>query len=159
MQYAVEVLEVRSITVCGHSGCGAMQALLDGVHERPGPPTPLARWLRNGRGSLDRLRRVPAEFADRPAADPVEQLCITNVLQQLDQLMANPSVERRVEEGTLRLVGMYFDFATAQAYVLDRASGTFSPVEARPDGSSAERVRKDGRVPAGDGEEDPLLAA
>ncbi|RKT17008.1 carbonic anhydrase [Streptomyces sp. 1114.5] len=179
VQYAVEVLEVRSITVCGHSGCGAMKALLDGVHERPGPPTPLARWLRNGRGSLDRLRRVPAEFADRPAVDPVEQLCITNVLQQLDQLMANPAVERRVEEGTLRLVGMYFDFATAQAYVLDRATGTFSPVEARPDGASAapavgasvgasvgagtgvsaERVRKDGRVPAGDGKEDPLLAA
>ncbi|MFI2607391.1 SulP family inorganic anion transporter [Kitasatospora sp. NPDC018619] len=182
VQYAVEVLEVRSITVCGHSGCGAMQALLDGVHERPGPPTPLARWLRNGRGSLDRLRRVPAEFTTRPAADVVEQLCITNVVQQLDQLMANPAVERRVEEGTLRLVGMYFDFATAQAYVLDRAAGTFSPVEARagkiPNGiehhaegpldtgsdvgsnaASAERVTKDDRVPAGGGEEGPRLAA
>ncbi|MGW7445683.1 SulP family inorganic anion transporter [Kitasatospora sp. NPDC054795] len=182
VQYAVEVLEVRSITVCGHSGCGAMKALLDGVHERPGPPTPLARWLRNGRGSLDRLRRVPAEFAARPAVDVVEQLCITNVVQQLDQLMANPAVERRVEEGTLRLVGMYFDFATAQAYVLDRAAGTFSPIEARtgnrtngiehhaenptgtgpedrPDTASAERVNADDRLPAGDGGEGPRLAA
>ncbi|MGW1172803.1 SulP family inorganic anion transporter [Kitasatospora sp. NPDC002543] len=182
VQYAVEVLEVRSITVCGHSGCGAMQALLDGVHERPGPPTPLARWLRNGRGSLDRLRRVPAEFAARPVVDVVEQLCITNVVQQLDQLMANPAVERRVEEGTLRLVGMYFDFATAQAYVLDRAAGTFSPVEARagggpngierhtegasgtdpgvrPDTASAERVNVDDRVPVEAGEEGPGLAA
>ncbi|MFG2903977.1 SulP family inorganic anion transporter [Kitasatospora sp. NPDC048286] len=182
VQYAVEVLEVRSITVCGHSGCGAMQALLDGVHERPGPPTPLARWLRNGRGSLDRLRRVPAEFASRPVVDVVEQLCITNVVQQLDQLMANPAVERRVEEGTLRLVGMYFDFATAQAYVLDRAAGTFSPVEAhpgkrpntierhaeapigtdpgvRPNAASAERVNEDDRVPVEGSEEDPRLAA
>ncbi|MFD8704402.1 SulP family inorganic anion transporter [Kitasatospora sp. NPDC059648] len=179
VQYAVEVLEVRSITVCGHSGCGAMKALLEGVHERSGSPTPLTRWLRNGRGSLDRLRRVPAEFTDRPVVDLVEQLCITNVVQQLDQLMANPAVERRVEEGSLRLVGMYFDFATAQAYVLDRAAGTFSPVEARteartetrteacagagpdglPDGESAERVRKDGRVPASDSEEGPQLAA
>ncbi|MED7954625.1 bifunctional SulP family inorganic anion transporter/carbonic anhydrase [Streptomyces sp. BE303] len=130
VQYAVEVLEVGSITVCGHSGCGAMKALLDGLHEQPGPPTPLARWLRNGRGSLDRLRRVPAEFTARPVVDLVEQLCITNVVQQLDQLLANPAVERRVAEGTLRLVGMYFDFATAQAYVLDRESGRFSPVEA-----------------------------
>ncbi|MFD8083940.1 SulP family inorganic anion transporter [Kitasatospora sp. NPDC059722] len=132
VQYAVEALEVRSITVCGHSGCGAMKALLDGVHERPGTPTPLTRWLRNGRGSLDRLRRAPAEFAERPVVDLAEQLCITNVVQQLDQLLANPAVERRVEEGTLRLVGMYFDFATAQAYVLDREAGTFSPVQARP---------------------------
>ncbi|MFJ6379643.1 SulP family inorganic anion transporter [Kitasatospora sp. NPDC092039] len=182
VQYAVEVLEVRSITVCGHSGCGAMQALLDGVHERPGPPTPLARWLRNGRGSLDRLRRAPAEFAARPAADVAEQLCITNVVQQLDQLMANPAVERRVEEGSLRLVGMYFDFATAQAYVLDRATGAFSPVEARagkraneiehhaegpigtgpgvrPNTASAERVNEDDRAPVGGSGEGPRLAA
>ncbi|WP_354641345.1 SulP family inorganic anion transporter [Kitasatospora camelliae] len=128
VQYAVEVLEVRSITVCGHSGCGAMKALLDGLHEQPGPPTPLARWLRNGRGSLARLRRVPAEFAGRPCVDAVEQLCITNVVQQLDQLLANPAVERRVAAGSLRLVGMYFDFATAQAYVLDQETGRFAPV-------------------------------
>ncbi|GAA0676430.1 SulP family inorganic anion transporter [Kitasatospora atroaurantiaca] len=128
VQYAVEVLEVRSITVCGHSGCGAMKALLDGVHDLPGPPTALARWLRNGRGSLARLRRAPAEFAGRATVDLVEQLCITNVVQQLDQLLANPAVERRVATGTLRLVGMYFDFATAQAYVLDRDSGQFRSV-------------------------------
>jgi carbonic anhydrase len=128
VQYAVEVLQVRSITICGHSGCGAMNALLDGVHERPGRPTPLARWLRNGRGSLARLARVPAEFADRPVADRVEQLCITNVVQQLDQLLANPAVERRVLDGELQLIGMYFDVAAAQAYVLDRESARFAAV-------------------------------
>ncbi|PYC86594.1 transporter [Streptomyces tateyamensis] len=137
VQYAVEVLEVRSITVCGHSGCGAMKALLDGVHEQPGRPTPLARWLRNGRGSLARLARVPAEFADRPVADRIEELCITNVVQQLDQLMANPAVGRRVQAGELRLVGMYFDFATAQAYVLDQASGRFAAVPAWQELASA----------------------
>ncbi|RKE19933.1 SulP family inorganic anion transporter [Streptomyces sp. TLI_171] len=130
VQYAVEVLEVGSITVCGHSGCGAMKALLDGLTEESGPPSPLARWLRNGRGSLARLRRAPAEFEGRAAADVVEQLCITNVVQQLDQLMANPAVERRVTDGSLRLVGMYFDFATAQAYVMDPVTGRFAAVHA-----------------------------
>ncbi|KDN84536.1 SulP family inorganic anion transporter [Kitasatospora cheerisanensis] len=130
VQYAVEVLEVASITVCGHSGCGAMKALLDGVTEQQGPPTALARWLRNGRGSLARLRRAPAEFEGRAAVDVAEQLCITNVVQQLDQLMANPAVERRVSAGSLRLVGMYFDLATAQAYVMDRETGRFVPVHA-----------------------------
>lgn len=142
VQYAVEVLEVRSITVCGHSGCGAMKALLDGVHEQAGPPTALGRWLRNGRSSLERQRREPAEFADRPVVGEAEQLCITNVVQQLEHLLAHPAVERRVAAGTLRLVGMYFDFADAQAYVLDQANGRFvpvseqrSPVEPGPAGS------------------------
>ena len=49
--------EVESITVCGHSGCGAMQAL----HHAPAPgrtgdagEAPLGRWLRHGRPSLER---------------------------------------------------------------------------------------------------------
>ncbi|WP_051813478.1 SulP family inorganic anion transporter [Kitasatospora sp. MBT63] len=146
VQYAVEVLEVGSITVCGHSGCGAMKALLDGVHEQPGPPTALTRWLRNGRGSLARLRRVPAEFEGRPVVDTVEQLCITNVVQQLDQLLANPAVERRVASGELRLVGMYFDFATAQAYVLDQDSGRFVPVSAGPAGLPEGQDGPDGQA-------------
>ena len=54
VEYAVDVLQVSSITVCGHSGCGAMQALLGSDHE-PGARTPLARWLRHGRPSLARL--------------------------------------------------------------------------------------------------------
>jgi carbonic anhydrase len=54
VEYAVEVLQVSSITVCGHSGCGAMQALLGSDHE-PGAQTPLARWLRHGRPSVARL--------------------------------------------------------------------------------------------------------
>jgi carbonic anhydrase len=54
VEYAVDVLRVSSITVCGHSGCGAMQALLSSDHE-PGAQTPLARWLRHGRPSVARL--------------------------------------------------------------------------------------------------------
>src|SRR6185503_19524171 len=53
IEYAVDVLKVRSITVCGHSGCGAMQALLT---SEPGAPlTPLKRWLRHGLPSLERM--------------------------------------------------------------------------------------------------------
>jgi carbonic anhydrase len=81
IEYAVEVLGVRSITVCGHSGCGAMQALLsgecgDGDGGRGGDSgtagagtgagaagaaeavvTPLRRWLRHGLPSLARMDR------------------------------------------------------------------------------------------------------
>ncbi|MET8177289.1 SulP family inorganic anion transporter [Streptomyces sp. NPDC005336] len=83
IEYAVEVLRVSSITVCGHSGCGAMQALLgSSVPVQTPPPgasdgtsggtsggacdgasgagaqTPLARWLRHGRPGLARMERI-----------------------------------------------------------------------------------------------------
>ncbi|MFB7446979.1 SulP family inorganic anion transporter [Streptomyces sp. NPDC056194] len=122
IEYAVEVLRVESITVCGHSGCGAMQALLGGSPDDP--PTPLRRWLRHGRPSLERMasrRHAWARISGRLPADAVEQLCLTNVVQQLEHLRAYESVARRLAEGTLTLHGVYFHVGEAQAYLL---SGT-----------------------------------
>lgn len=119
IEYAVDVLKVRSITVCGHSGCGAMQALLDS--EPGGAPTPLKRWLRHGLPSLERMAdedRPWARLAGRPPADAVEQLCLTNVVQQLEHLRAHDSVARALREGELELHGMYFHVGEAQAYLL-----------------------------------------
>lgn len=139
VEYAVEVLKVGNITVCGHSGCGAMQALLDlsaspAGHGLVSGQTPLTRWLRHGRPSLARMQRIgrlgrgEVALADRPVADDVERLALVNVLQQLDHLMAHACVARRVAEGSLRLQGMYFHVGEAQAYVLDRRSRTFTAV-------------------------------
>jgi carbonic anhydrase len=120
IEYAVEVLKVRSITVCGHSGCGAMQALL--TSEPGGVQTPLKRWLRHGLPSLERMagqdRRRP-RITGREPADAIEQLCLTNVVQQLEHLGAHESVARALGEGDLELHGMYFHVGEAQAYLLD----------------------------------------
>ncbi|WP_427166592.1 bifunctional SulP family inorganic anion transporter/carbonic anhydrase [Streptomyces sp. C1-1] len=122
IEYAVDVLKVRSVTVCGHSGCGAMQALLD---SEPGRGrTPLERWLRNGLPSLERMAdsdRPWARLAGRAPADAAEQLCLTNVVQQLEHLRAHESVARALREGRLELHGMYFHVGEAQAYLLTGA--------------------------------------
>ncbi|MFI8391219.1 SulP family inorganic anion transporter [Streptomyces sp. NPDC085540] len=126
IEYAVDVLQVDSITVCGHSGCGAMQALLSSA---PGVPmTPLRRWLKHGLPSLERMasrHHAWARIAGRLPADAVEQLCLTNVVQQLDHLRAHESVARRLAEGTLELHGMYFHVGEAQAYLLSEGEDFF----------------------------------
>ncbi|MGW2518004.1 bifunctional SulP family inorganic anion transporter/carbonic anhydrase [Streptomyces sp. NPDC001617] len=122
IEYAVDVLKVRSITVCGHSGCGAMQALLNS--EPGGARTPLERWLRHGLPSLERMAdagRPWARLAGRAPADAVEQLCLTNVVQQLEHLRAHDSVARALRDGALELHGMYFHVGEAQAYLLGEA--------------------------------------
>nr|AQT39298.1 CA-Sulf [Streptomyces sp.] len=119
IEYAVDVLKVDSITICGHSGCGAMQALLS--TPPGGAQTPLWRWLRHGMPSLERMRsrhRSWARISGRMPSDAVEQLCLTNVVQQLEHLRAHEAVARRLAEGTLALHGMYFHVGEAQAYLL-----------------------------------------
>ncbi|MFD6968856.1 SulP family inorganic anion transporter [Streptomyces sp. NPDC059979] len=126
IEYAVDVLQVDSITVCGHSGCGAMQALLSSA---PGVPmTPLRRWLRHGLPSLERMasrHHAWARISGRLPADAVEQLCLTNVVQQLEHLRAHESVARRIADGTLELHGMYFHVGEAQAYLLSEGEDFF----------------------------------
>ncbi|MFK4799311.1 SulP family inorganic anion transporter [Streptomyces sp. MPA0124] len=144
IEYAVDVLKVRSITVCGHSGCGAMQALLGAGPENT--RTPLQRWLRHG---LPSLARVPAEthedsdadghraarpslprLAGRAPADAAERLCLANVVQQLEHLRAHESVARALAAGDLELHGMYFHVGEAQSYLLsgDAEGGVFQLV-------------------------------
>ncbi|WP_406137686.1 bifunctional SulP family inorganic anion transporter/carbonic anhydrase [Streptomyces sp. NBC_01089] len=161
IEYAVDILRVDSITVCGHSGCGAMTALVNdsartstqteaetspdadttadtstGTGTGTGTPvdTPLRRWLRHGQPSLDRMlsrHHSWARISGRMPADAVEQLCLTNVIQQLEHLRAHASVARRLAEGTLELHGMYFHVGEAQAYLLTGApepDGVFAQV-------------------------------
>lgn len=131
IEYAVDVLKVRSITVCGHSGCGAMQALLSA--EPGGAQTPLKRWLRHG---LPSLERIPEDedawprLAGRRPADAAEQLCLANVVQQLEHLRAHDAVSQALEAGDLELQGMYFHVGEAQAYLLaeDAGDGVFELV-------------------------------
>ncbi|GHF06690.1 transporter [Streptomyces griseoluteus] len=131
IEYAVDVLGVRSITVCGHSGCGAMQALL--AAEPGAAPTPLRRWLRYGEPSLARLADGPRErprLAPRPVADAVEELSLANVVQQLAHLREHESVARALAAGALELHGMYFHVGEARAYLLGEEGAEGGETEA-----------------------------
>jgi carbonic anhydrase len=151
IEYAMDILGVRTITVCGHSGCGAMSALLNGGVTADAMPR-LWRWLRHGEAtlvrssagpdpagavSLDGPLDVPVDGPvdgpiDGPVDRPLDRLCRANVLQQLDNLLTYPSIAALVESGRLELVGLYFDIATARVHVLshDPAGRHEAPVGA-----------------------------
>ena len=99
-----------------------MQALL--AADQDTAQTPLRRWLRYGGPSVARMAdgsRPAARLAGRAAADAVEQLCLTNVVEQLDHLRAYASVSRALRAGELELHGMFFHVGEAQAYLLSEA--------------------------------------
>ncbi|MEB3366404.1 bifunctional SulP family inorganic anion transporter/carbonic anhydrase [Saccharopolyspora sp. S2-29] len=125
IEYATEVLGVKSITVCGHSCCGAMKALLDGRGEGA-PSCGLDAWLGHGSHSLARFRVDASDRGEDVAAH--DELCQVNVAQQLDNLMTYPGVQERVARGDLHLIGMFFDIATAEVHFLDEGSEQFVPV-------------------------------
>jgi carbonic anhydrase len=124
VEYATSVLDIRTITICGHSNCGAMAALLAGGTEVE-HLTGLSRWLRHGNHSLARFLSTDPDGWDEP---PLTRLCKINVMQQLDNLLTYPWLRERVEAGEIELVGLYLDLASADVEILDRATGTFARV-------------------------------
>lgn len=122
IEYAVDVLGVSTITVCGHSDCGAMRALLDGT---VGKDSHLASWLGHAQPSLARKGAPASRNDDLP---PVERQCLANITQQVDNLHTYPSVRRHLDAGRLQLVGMYFDLHEARMYLIDTEHGTRRPV-------------------------------
>lgn len=112
VEFAVDILGVREIVVCGHSDCGAMKAVLD---PSAGPRSALGTWLRYAEPSVERFRALP-EDEGLPAN---ERLCLANVAQQLENLRSHPCVESAVAAGRLRLTGMYFDISATRVYLVD----------------------------------------
>jgi carbonic anhydrase len=129
--YALDRLGVRSVVVCGHSGCGAMEAL---YHERV-TRSGLDDWLAHGRPSLERFRlgHPVAEAATAVGFDEIDQLGMVNVAVQVETLARHPMVARAVAGRGLTLCGLFFDIPTARVIAItadgiadiDDAAGSF----------------------------------
>ncbi|MGI5425649.1 carbonic anhydrase [Streptomyces sp. CA-179760] len=116
IEYALEVLGVQDIVVCGHSHCGAMGALKSGddLSALPG----VDAWLRIARPELTSVLETAP---DDPSLPEVSQ---GNVVNQLAALRSHPVVRQRLDSGRLRLHGWYYEVDTG--FVYERGDdGTF----------------------------------
>jgi carbonic anhydrase len=76
LQYAVEILKVRHIIVCGHYGCGGVRAALE-----TNPHGLIDNWLRHIR---DIHQRRSAELSSLPSMEErINRLCELNVIEQV----------------------------------------------------------------------------
>ncbi|MPY64902.1 carbonic anhydrase [Streptomyces spongiae] len=111
IEYALEVLGVQDIVVCGHSHCGAMGALKSG-DDLSGLPG-VDAWLELARPSLAPL--IDGSLAD-PSLSDVVQL---NIVNQLAALRSYPAAKERLDSGRLRLHGWYYEVDSGQVHELD----------------------------------------
>jgi carbonic anhydrase len=124
IEYAVDVLQVRAIVVCGHSDCGAMRALL--TPERVANLPTVAAWLRQAESA----RRIVAEhYADHDEAAIVDALVEENVVAQIEHLETHPSVNSRLRRGDLDIYGWVYRIHTGEIVTLDASQGRFVPLD------------------------------
>lgn len=102
LQYAVDVLEVPNIVICGHHGCGGIKAALHG-----GVSGPVDKWLENARA----VCRAHADELDAlPESARVDRLVEMNVRDQLLHLARTETVRGAFAAGRdLTLHGWVYD--------------------------------------------------
>ena len=128
IEYAIAVLGIPNIVICGHSGCGAMGAILRSPAELEALPA-VARWLQYA----DRAREaVAANHAGATEEEKLSLLVGENVLVQLDNLLTHPVVAAAVGEKRLRLHGWVYDIGSGSVSIYDGGAGRFLPIGEAP---------------------------
>lgn len=123
VEYAMLVLQVPVIVVCGHTDCGVMKALLDpgAVHGMPG----VQRWMSHGIPARERMLR---ELPLASKQEQLQRLTEYNVLQQIENLMTHPSVHRRLRDGELEVRGWVYDIGEGSIREANPVTGQFEPL-------------------------------
>jgi carbonic anhydrase len=104
LQYAVEVLRVRHVIVCGHYRCGGVEAAHAGARHGL-----VDNWLRHVADVAD---KHASELASLAGDDVLERLCELNVVEQAGNVCETTIVEDAWERGQdLTVHGLVFDVA------------------------------------------------
>ena len=128
VEYAVAALGVKHIVVCGHTGCGAMRALLEGNTAESLPA--VTQWLRHGESTKAICKEHYSHLHGEALVTAAAQ---ENVLVQLEHLRTLPAVATRVSKGKVRLHGWMYKIDTGEIFAYDSESHQFLPLKDRFD--------------------------
>ncbi|WP_293611346.1 carbonic anhydrase [Ponticaulis sp.] len=126
IEFAMMVLNVPHIVVCGHSECGAMKGIMNPESVKHLPH--VKEWLGFSQGAADIVEELAGDKSDD---EKMRMLLEENVKLQLQHLRTHPSVMRKLARGDLTLHGWVYDIKTGQVDAWDEADGRFEPVDQR----------------------------
>ncbi len=123
IEYAIRVLKVTDIVVCGHSDCGAMKGIL-----RPEnlESLPVVRgWLEHAGPSARWLTRMLKKTAAISFEETLEAVTEANIIVQMQNLRMHPAVDEAIRQGSLRLHGWMYDIGSGDIRRFDPELGAF----------------------------------
>lgn len=129
LEYAVEVLGIEDIVVCGHTACGAMAAAADGAPD--GMPM-LDAWLEHDAAALLDLAEEPLpllypEPTGLSLTGP-DRLSVHNVARQVAHIKSYPFVTQAIADSRLKVAGMLFVVPTGRMFLVGDQESTMRPV-------------------------------
>lgn len=124
IEYAVQVLNVEAIVVCGHSNCGGCAAMHKSPEELANIPN-VARWLQVSKEVKARVERQVVEGTPEEQEWLTEQI---NILVQMRNLLTYPYIRERYDQGKIEIYGLYYIIETGEIFNFNDRTETFELV-------------------------------
>ena len=124
IEYAVLVLNVKNIIVCGHSNCGGCGSLYE-TPEKMATIPHTRHWLELALPVKEKVLSIVGNSDHAAREWLTEQM---NVAEQLGHLMSYPYIRERVDTGEMKLIGWHYIIPTGNIYEYHQESGQFEPI-------------------------------
>lgn len=124
IEYAASILEVSDIIVCGHSHCGAIEALYKDIEQTP-ENIHTIKWLDLGQEAKKVAMLAYRNESEEKMLRYTEKI---SVVYQIDNLLTYPGVKRRVDDGTLFLHAWYYNMENGEIEYYDDDNYEFKPL-------------------------------
>jgi len=124
IEYAVGVLGVPDVIVCGHTDCGVMKGVVN--PQALEALTSVTAWLNYAQPARKAVAERASSLSDREFLLAVTE---RNIIEQLSNLGTHPSVAARLEQGDLRLHGWLYDLGEGVVTSYDPDRSDFVPLE------------------------------
>ncbi|MDX1966891.1 MAG: carbonic anhydrase [Planctomycetaceae bacterium] len=132
VEFAVSELGVEDVIVCGHTGCGAMKALMSGVAS----PT-IQKWLIHAEATREIIRERYGHLEGEAMLTAASE---ENVLVQMEHLRTLPVIASRLAQGRVHLHGWMFKISTGEVFAYDSGSNEFLPLRESGPGNNGRAV-------------------
>lgn len=135
VEYAVAVLGVKDLIVCGHSDCGAMRAFSH--PEKLAALPAVASWLEHASTAVAVANQMhghlhPDEY--------LVKLTQENIVSQMQHLRTHPAVAIGLRQGSVNIHGWYYDIENGLVSAYDERQKEFLPLDKGLDESVAEGI-------------------
>lgn len=120
IEYALTILKVKNIIICGHSDCGAMKGLFNPNLKDQLPS--VASWLKHSSSILVNIDKIPEELK-------LEYAIKQNIVTQLEHLRSYPLVAEKLASKELILHGWFYDIGKSEIFIYQNSHKDFISFE------------------------------
>jgi len=125
IEYAVSILKVQEIIICGHTHCGACNHLYEVIEDDSLVHT--KKWLELGESA--KTSAILSLGADAPKEELLRLTEKLSITKQIENILTYPNVKKQFESGDLHIHGWYYDIETGTIDYYNADSYEFLPLK------------------------------